>query len=113
MPSRADGWNRNVHYHGRLLAHVPKPCRRALDVGCGLGAFAREVSRVSDHVDAIDLDPRVIHRARELSAAHFNIRFAVADLLTLDAEPYDFISMIAVLHHIEFDGAMAKVVSLL
>ena len=109
----ADGWNRNVHYHGRLLAHVPRPCARALDVGCGLGVFARQLAARADHVDAIDLDPVVIRRARELSTSARNVEFAAAAFLSWTAEPYDFVSMIAALHHMPFDAAVAKAISLL
>jgi hypothetical protein len=41
---RVDGWNHNSHYHDLLLAAVPPGCRRALDVGCGLGTFARKLT---------------------------------------------------------------------
>lgn len=108
----SDGWNHNVHYHGRLLAHVPRPCRRALDVGCGFGAFARQLSRVADRVDAIDVDAAVITRAREASPAS-NIRYETADFLAWMAEPYDFVSLVAVLHHLPFDAAVSKATSLL
>src|SRR5205814_279469 len=62
----ADGWNHNSHYHALLLAAVPRSCSRALDVGCGLGSFARRLARVADQVDAIDREPAVLERAREL-----------------------------------------------
>ena len=108
-----DGWNRNIHYHDRLIAHVPSPCARALDVGCGRGVFARELARVADHVDAIDVDADVVDRARRLSADVSNVSFNSADFLAWTAEPYDFIGMVAALHHMPFDAAVAKATSLL
>lgn len=110
----SDGWNHNVHYHERLLRSVPQPCRRALDVGCGLGAFARRLSSLADQVDALDSDAAVIRQARERSAPARNVRFMEADFIAWEPdEPYDFISMIAVLHHLPFGDALTKAAHLL
>ena len=110
----ANGWNHNNHYHDLLLATVPPGCRRALDVGCGLGTFARQLSTRSSHVDALDEDAMAIQQARELSRDHERIRFVHADFMTWTAdEPYDFISMIAVLHHLPFGDALTKAAALL
>lgn len=109
-----DGWNHNAHYHERLLEFVPKSCPRALDVGCGLGTFARRLSRVANHVDAIDRDPAVVRQARQLSGQTPNIRFIEADFLSWETgESYDCISMIAALHHLPFDNAVTKAAQLL
>lgn len=109
-----DGWNHNNHYHDLLLATVPPECRRALDVGCGLGTFARHLATRSSHVDALDEDAMVIQQARELSRGHDRIRFVHADFMTWTAdEGYDFISMIAVLHHLPFGDALTKAATLL
>ena len=111
---RADGWNHNNHYHDLLLAAVPPGCRRALDVGCGLGTFAHRLASRSSHVDAIDEEEAVIENARDLSPDNGRIRFIRADFMTWSAdEPYDFISMIAVLHHLRFQDAVAKTATLL
>jgi trans-aconitate methyltransferase len=109
-----DGWNHNSHYHDLLLAAVPRPCPRALDVGCGLGSFARLLGRRVEHVDAIDIDPDVVAKARERSAGMSNLRFIIADFETwTPADAYDYISMIATLHHLPFAGTLRKVDSLL
>jgi len=110
----ADGWNHNSHYHDILLASIPRPCIRALDVGCGLGTFARRLEARVDRVDAIDADGAVIQQARRLSRDNTRIQFIDADFMAWTAvEPYDFISMIAVLHHLPFAEALAKSVALL
>ena len=104
----ADGWNHNSHYHDLLLAAVPPGCRRALDVGCGLGTFARKLATRTCHVDALDHDA-VIQQARALSLDSERLRFVHADFMTWTAdEPYDFISMIAVLHHLPFNDALMR-----
>jgi trans-aconitate methyltransferase len=109
----ADGWNHNNHYHDLLLGAVPSDCRRALDVGCGLGTFARKLATRSSHVDALDQDA-VIQRARSLSPAVEHLHFVHADFMTWTAdEPYDFISMIAVVHHLPLRSALMKASALL
>lgn len=109
-----DGWNHNSHYHDRLLAAVPRPCPRALDVGCGLGTFARRLSTLAEWVDAVDGDSAVVHQAADRSASAVNIRFVAADFMKWTAdEAYDFISMIAVLHHLPFSDALTKAAQLL
>jgi SAM-dependent methyltransferase len=109
-----EGWNHNNHYHDRLLAAVPRPCRRALDVGCGSGAFARQLARLATEVDAVDRDAAVLQCARTLSAGIGNVRFIEADFLTWQSTAtYDFVSMIASLHHLPFEEAMARAAGLL
>ena len=109
-----EGWNRNTHYHDRLLAALPADCRRVLDVGCGLGAFARRLAGVADHVDAIDRDREVLAQAARLSRHLANVRCIEADFLSWQAEErYDAVSMLAVLHHLPFRAALIKSAALL
>jgi SAM-dependent methyltransferase len=111
---RPDGWNHNTHYHDLLLQSVPRPCGRALDVGCGLGTFVRKLSMLTDQVDAIDGNADVIRRARDFSTRARNVRFIEADFMTWSADDtYDVVSMIAVLHHLPFEDAVKKAADLL
>ena len=106
---QVDGWNHNTHYHDTLLAAVPPRCVRALDVGCGIGTFARRLAAVSPGIDAIDRDAAIIARARALTGPSSNIRFIAADFIDVELERgYDFVSMIAVLHHLPFREALEK-----
>lgn len=102
----------NAVYHGLLLRQLPGGCRRALDVGCGTGAFARRLARYGVEVDAVDPSADVLARARDLSAqiwAPGTIRWRRADATTLDlpADHYDFISCVASLHHMPFSTVTA------
>ena len=109
-----EGWNRNTHYHDRLLAALPVDCRRVLDVGCGLGAFARRLARVVEHVDALDRDREALGQAERLSRDLPNVRFVEADFLAWQPESsYDAVSMVAVLHHLPFRAALIKAAALL
>jgi 2-polyprenyl-3-methyl-5-hydroxy-6-metoxy-1,4-benzoquinol methylase len=110
----ADGWNRNNHYHNDLLAALPINRQRVLDVGCGHGTFARRLSRIATHVDALDRDRAVVAEAEWLSHGTRNVRFIEADFVTWHTnETYDALSMIAVLHHLPFQTALLKASTLL
>jgi 2-polyprenyl-3-methyl-5-hydroxy-6-metoxy-1,4-benzoquinol methylase len=107
-----DGWNHNTQYHPAVLAAVPAGARRALDVGCGVGRLAHELAATVGDVDAIDRDAAVIARARA-GATRANIRFAEADFLAFDGGGYDVVTMVAVLHHLPLDEALARIPELL
>ena len=49
---------------------------RALEIGCGAGAFTRLLADLSDEVDALDISPSAIEQARQsvpLDAVHFQV----------------------------------------
>lgn len=108
--ARDEGWNRSIHYHEVLLRSVPPDARRALEVGCGEGRFARSLARKVEHVDALDLSPDVIARAEAASVGAENIRWVVADFMThpIDQSAYDFVGSIATLHHLPFGDAISR-----
>jgi SAM-dependent methyltransferase len=99
-----DGWNQNSHYHDFLLRHVPSNCGRALEIGCGTGAFSRRLAERSEQVLAIDLSPEMIRSARDRSRNFANIDFQVADAVARDFpdEGFDCIATIATMHHLPF-----------
>jgi ubiquinone/menaquinone biosynthesis C-methylase UbiE len=103
-------WGHNDYYHGFLARHVPEPCREALDLGCGTGAFSRLLAKKSGRVLAIDLSPEMIRLAGERSARFPNIEFEVADVLTreLPEERFDCVAAIATLHHLPSAEVLPK-----
>ena len=97
-------FNHNDHYHPFLLRQVPAHCERALDVGCGTGAFARLLARRCAEVDALD-------RSAEMIAAATgppNVRFVQADAAECELGAYDFVSAIACLHHMPFAETLTR-----
>ena len=106
----ADGGLQNDHYHHFLLRHLPSNCRNALEIGCGTGAFARQLAQHSQHVLALDLSPEMIRLARERSTKFPNINFQVADVLdrSLPVEDFDCIASIATLHHLPLAEMFSK-----
>lgn len=106
-----EGWNHNSHYHDFLARHIPEPCREALEIGCGTGAFSRLLAQSSGHVLALDLSPNMIRVAVERSAPFPNIEFQIADVLKLElpAEKFDCIATIATLHHMPLAEVLPKI----
>ena len=111
----SDGWTHNNHYHRLLLQHVPTNCRNALEVGCGTGAFARQLAQHAEHVVALDLSPEMIRVAQSRSQQFPNIEFQLADALAWEgpAEHFDYIACIATLHHMPQQEMIRKLKRLL
>ena len=96
------GWTANNHYHGFLLKHVPHNCENALEIGCGTGAFARQLAQRCKRVIGLDLSPEMIRAARSRSKQFDNFEFQLADVSTWNfpQSHFDFICSIATLHHV-------------
>ena len=107
----AEAWDHNSHYHDFLLRHVPSPCSKSLEIGCGTGGFSRLLAVRSDRVLALDLSPNMISIAEEQSALYQNIDFRVADVMTHDVgdEQFDCIVSIATFHHLPTEEALLRV----
>ncbi|MFD4598812.1 class I SAM-dependent methyltransferase [Streptomyces sp. NPDC058464] len=107
-------WNHNVHYHPVVLDAVPESCRTALDVGCGDGLLAAKLAARAESVTGVDRSAEMIRQARKREAG--NVTFLEGDYLddaALDKEGYDFVSAVAVIHHVPFDDAIDRLVGLL
>jgi ubiquinone/menaquinone biosynthesis C-methylase UbiE len=110
-----EGWNRNNHYHRVVLQAVPGGCRRALDVGCGTGLLARRLTDRCGEVVAIDAHAGTLTRARAATRSGSPITFVRGDVLThaFDDCSFDFISAVAVLHHLPLEAALERLKRLL
>ncbi|MER6991222.1 class I SAM-dependent methyltransferase [Saccharopolyspora hirsuta] len=108
-------WDHNAHYHPWLLRQVPRRIARALDVGCGNGAFARQLAGRAEHVDAVDVSAEMIERASS-APNPTNVRWLCADLLDpelpLDPEGYDAVTAISSVHHMPLRPALTKLAEL-
>jgi 2-polyprenyl-3-methyl-5-hydroxy-6-metoxy-1,4-benzoquinol methylase len=102
MTAAAQRWNHNLHYHPVILNAVPDGCERALDVGCGEGILARQLSHVVRHVSAIDRDEPSLDLARRHPASA-GIEYLLGDFLTYPLEPtsFDLVVSVAALHHMD------------
>jgi len=106
-----EGWTANNHYHEFLLNHVPANCEEALEIGCGTGAFARQLAERCGNVTAIDFSAEMIRVARERSRRFVNLQFEMADVMTWDfpKSRFDFVCTIATLHHLDQRELLPKI----
>ncbi len=110
-----DSWDHNSHYHNFLLKQIPSNCQEALEIGCGTGAFSRQLSRYADRVLALDLSPEMIKVAQQRSVEYSNIEYQIADVLTFDfhEQHFDCVVSIATLHHLPLEIILQKMRSIL
>jgi trans-aconitate methyltransferase len=104
-------WSHNAYYHPLLLSHLPDRCDRVLDVGCGRGDFAVQLSARAAHVDALDRSPIMVAEAR--GTVPDNVTCLQADVLDpgLDLGPYDAITSISTLHHLPLPTVLPRLAS--
>lgn len=70
--TRAPGHDAFWAYRDAFRAFLPPPGRRTLEVGCGEGRIARELTALGHRVTAVDLVAPLLDAARERSsAAHY------------------------------------------
>ncbi|MEV5835949.1 class I SAM-dependent methyltransferase [Nocardia sp. NPDC052112] len=99
-------WSHNAYYQRFLMRQLPTPGTRVLDVGCGAGAFAGELARHVEHVDAIDRSAVMIDLAKQTVPQ--NVRCILGDVLEqpLPDETYDAIVSMSTLHHMPLDEVL-------
>src|SRR2546423_1768215 len=90
--------------------HLPPHSENALEIGCGIGEFARLLATRARSVVAIDLSPQMIRLAKSRSANYQNIEYLQGDVmrLSLPAEGYDCIVSMATLHHLPLGEVLLK-----
>ena len=105
-----EGWTANNHYHSSLLELVPANCEEALEIGCGAGAFARELAKRCRRVIALDLSAEMIRVACSRSGQFDNLEYQLADATSWEfpRSRFDFICSIATLHHVKQRELLVK-----
>src|SRR5258708_32119220 len=101
-------WDINAYYHRVLIRQLPSQFTVVFEVGCGAGAFAAELARRVEHVDALDRSPAMIEAARQMTPA--NVTCILSDVMRdpLPAERYDAIVSVTALHHLPIDDALRR-----
>jgi ubiquinone/menaquinone biosynthesis C-methylase UbiE len=109
--SARGGWNHNSHFHDYLLQRIPASPRRALDIGCGDGAFAARLARRCDEVVALDADPSQVAATRARCSDQPNVVVREGNFLQtpLPTDGFDLVTALAVLHHLDFDAAADQI----
>ncbi|MBS1912479.1 MAG: class I SAM-dependent methyltransferase [Bacteroidetes bacterium] len=103
-------WDNNRHYHSYLLRQLKGRCSHALDVGCGSGMFTRALAARAQQVSGFDLSPEMIGHAETASAMCGNVRYCVADVMTIHfpVGGAGCVASIATLHHLPIQDALAR-----
>jgi ubiquinone/menaquinone biosynthesis C-methylase UbiE len=96
----------------RLLPSAPQ---RLLDVGCGTGALARQLTGLALPIDAIDISPAMIARGKRLpNGSNPLIHWMVGAVETAPVTPpYDLITAGESLHWMEWATVLPRFAALL
>ena len=101
--STRKGWRyQNLKYE-RIISFLPlRPYAHALDVGCGLGPFTRQLSRHTGDILGVDFSEVAVTQARALSAACPNVRYEQGDVLRIGEVKgrFDLIAVLDVLYYL-------------
>jgi len=92
---------------------VPAKCRRALDVGCGVGRHARPLAREFGGYLGLDVSAPMVERAVRLHAETPGASFRVGDAVALDdlpAQAFDLVQCWLVLIHLPDRQAVLEAV---
>jgi SAM-dependent methyltransferase len=76
---------------------------KALELGCGSGAFTRRLAEVADRTLAIDVAPSAIERARATGLDPDAVQFAVANIMDFDLRaegPWDLVVMSETIYYL-------------
>jgi SAM-dependent methyltransferase len=104
-----------AHYRDRVLSRAG-PGVRVLEYGCGTGSLAIELGRLGADVMGVDISPVAIRRARKRARrAGVEISFAEMDAESLQVAngAFDLVCGSGILHHLDFDAAMAEIARVL
>ena len=106
-------WNHNEHFHGWILRNLPARRDVAMDVGCGKGVLAGKLATQFAHVTGIDRNEGMVAAAsaRLRGVPQVSIlRCDFADFSSTAGDGgADLITMVAVLHHLDLDDALARI----
>ena len=106
-------WNHNEHFHGWILRNLPARRNVAMDVGCGKGVLAGKLATQFAHVTGIDRNEGMVAAAsaRLRGVPQVSIqRCDFADFSSTAGDGgADLITMVAVLHHLDLDDALARI----
>ncbi len=92
--------HRLIGYHEFFTKNVNSN-DRVLDIGCGNGSLAKDVAKYAKSVTGIDIDEKLIAKAKRKNPAP-NLEYKVGDVTRdLSNEKFDVIIMSNVLEHID------------
>ena len=105
--NRRHPWSHNDHFHAWILANLPARRRAALDVGCGRGALLEALAPRFETVQGIDIDGPMREVAARRCTGFENVTVDDQQFGMIDG-PFDLVTMVAVLHHLDLDEALVR-----
>lgn len=105
-------WNHNDYFHSWILTNLPERRRSALDVGCGRGELLAVLSAHFEQVCGADADEAARQHARARCSGLANVSVTEDDWVDLSGD-LDLVTMVAVLHHLDVETALRRVVTML
>lgn len=105
-------WSHNDHFHDWILANLPDQRRTALDVGCGQGELLAALSPRFVTVYGNDQDATMRQQAATRCSGLPNVTIHQGSWTEVSG-PFDLVTMIAVLHHLDVADSLLEVRRLL
>ncbi len=85
---------------------------KALEVGCGTGMFSEIFAKTGASLVAVDLSGELLERARARALANVTFLHKGFEECEVDG-PFDAVIGSSILHHLDLDAALPKILSLL
>lgn len=105
-------WSHNDRRHRWIARRLPDRRASVLDVGCGQGLLAWRLSHRFGRVLAVDADEGQVAATAARCADRPNVVARRASFDDVEG-PFDCITMVAVLHHLDLEVALRRVRGLL
>ncbi|GAA1120741.1 class I SAM-dependent methyltransferase [Kribbella jejuensis] len=105
-------WSHNDHFHSWILANLPERRHSALDVGCGRGELLASLAPHFATVQGADADASMRELAAQRCSGLANVTVQAGEWARTSG-PFDLVTMIAVLHHLDVANALRDVRRLL
>ena len=87
---------------------------RVLEVGCGTGVFTEYFAATGAQLTAVDISPELLQKARKRNLPADRVLFKESRFEDCDIDgPFDAVIGSSVLHHLDIEAALAKILILL
>jgi ubiquinone/menaquinone biosynthesis C-methylase UbiE len=110
-------WNHNEHFHGWIMHNLPDRRHAAVDIGCGEGVLVRKLATRFAQVTGIDRNEGMTAAASARLRGFAQVSIQRGDFAEFSSTARDggadLITMVAVLHHLDLDDALARIPRLL
>ena len=120
-PERIWGWaspagHERAARRARLIGEAADlgPGRRAIEIGCGTGAFTEVFARTGAHITAVEISEPLAEQARQRLRDYDNVDLLVTQFEDASIEQrFDAVIGSSVLHHLDVDRALDRIRTLL